>query len=268
MAISFSGTCVTPPIVMENGKKCFVMENSAFSRVAVNITRLVAQMENLELMTGSNAYMPFLRTRKLTGIASGGIELPKASFDTALNSDDGVRIRALISGIDPALSLNVTGTPETVWSHFTSRRTTGVEQQQTEDISLLPLLVENSPFFKLLPGEALYVEMLQGSATGTLATGGLIYIQAVWDEDNSYDAGYTVSGQVTLNSSPVEGAKVFVLTDLTVAMTDPKVKVKVTASGGTWSEDLASGVKAAAFVQYDSGGDKYTDEGKPYLEKP
>ena len=28
-----------------------------------------------------------------------------------------------------------------------------------------------------------------------------------------------------------------------------------------------SGVKAAVFVQHENGGTKYTDEGKPYIEK-
>lgn len=268
MAISFVGSCVTPPIPPYRGLLALAVENSAFSRVAVRIRRLVAQMENLELITTSGAYMPILRTFRQTGVASGGIELAKTAFDSQLASDAGVRILARVDGIGPSHNLAVTGSPVGAWSHFTARRPTGVEQQLAEDISLLPILVENSPYWILYPGEVLTVQMLQGSATMTLGAGGLFYTQMVWEEEDSFDVGYTISGEVTLDSAPVVGAKVFVLTDLTIDMTDPKLKIKITGAGGAWSETLASGVKAAAFVQHKEGANKYTDEGKPYLEKP
>lgn len=266
MSITFVGSFASEPIAISKDDIAFCFENSKFSRVKINFKRLVAQMDNIEVYTASNAYMPILRTWKAIGVSSGGMILPGASFDTSQISDAGIIIRQKAYGFRPALDIVVTGTPEPAWQQFTSRRPSAAEQQTTWDFSIVPDMDE--PFMTLNPGECLFVKMHCGSNTNTLTTGGMFFIQGVWEEDDSADAGYTISGQVTLSSSPVAGAKVILLTDLDADMSDPKVKVKTTDGSGNWSETLASDVKASAFVQHENSGTMYTDEGKPFLDKP
>jgi hypothetical protein len=40
----------------------------------------------------------------------------------------------------------------------------------------------------------------------------------------------------------------------------------VTPAGGTWASSIRTGKVGAAFVQYESGGTKYTAPGSPYLQ--
>jgi hypothetical protein len=113
------------------------------------------------------------------------------------------------------------------------------------------------------PGEALVVTW----TNATQPVGGYAIFNAAWEEDTT-DAGYTISGNVTLSSAAVSGAKVILVTDIDRDMPAPQVEVITTGAPGTWSKTLASGVKADAFVQYRNGETLYTDEGKPYLAKP
>ena len=39
----------------------------------------------------------------------------------------------------------------------------------------------------------------------------------------------------------------------------------VTPAGGTWASTIRTGKVGSAFVQYESGGTKYTAPGSPYL---
>jgi hypothetical protein len=75
-----------------------------------------------------------------------------------------------------------------------------------------------------------------------------------------------VGGTVTLSAVPVVGAKIHLLTDSSIDMPDPQLEQIVTDGSGNWSKTVATGVKAAAFVQHRDGATLYTDEGKPYIE--
>jgi hypothetical protein len=114
----------------------------------------------------------------------------------------------------------------------------------------------------LLPGEALIFEQV-----AAIPTGGVVWFQIAWEEDQT-DTGYQVAGTVNLSGSPVNGAKVLLVTDSTTGMNNPSVETLTTGAPGTFSKTLATGVKAAVFVQHESGGTKYTDEGKPFIEGP
>lgn len=265
MAITFTGTIATDRMNIVNNDIAFVIDNTKRSRKKINVLRLIAQMENLDLGNGTGFYMAMLKTYKVTGISSGGIILTKNSFDTQDSSDDGIIVRSRILGDSPNMDIAVTGTPTFLWQQFTSRKTTAVEQHTTWDFSLIPNIPSPSPV--LYPGECLFVRMAQGSSTGTQSPGGLFFIEGVFEEED-FDAGYTLSGTVANSSVPVVGAKVVLVTDLDADLPDPSIEVINSDASGNWSKILASDVKASAFVQHQNGGTMYTDEGKPYLEKP
>jgi hypothetical protein len=117
--------------------------------------------------------------------------------------------------------------------------------------------------FTLLPGQALVVSWEHG----VQPVGGSIIFNVAWEEDE-YDVGYDISGVVTLEGSPVSGAKVLVVSDADRDLPNPELEVITTGAPGTWTKKLASGVKASVFVQARSGETLYTDEGKPYIAKP
>jgi hypothetical protein len=243
----------------------FVLENSAFSRVKINVKRIVAQTDNISLVTGAGGVMPILRASRRTCTSSGGVLATKAPFDTNKTSNEGVYVRFSTQlTTDDAHDLAVTDTSEpTSWQQFTSRMVTAAEQHTSWDNSILTSLITTQNWV-LYPGQCLVVDSVETTVSG----GGTIFVQIVWEEDDSYDAGYTVSGVVNLDGSPVSGATVFLLQDLTTGMSAPILDVLTTNGSGQWSKTLASGVKAAAFVQHKNGSIMYTDHGKPYLEKP
>jgi hypothetical protein len=89
----------------------------------------------------------------------------------------------------------------------------------------------------------------------------------MWEEDQT-DAGFTLGGKVTLSAANVAGARVHVLTAPATDMVGAQLETLVTNGTGDYSKTLATGVKAAVFVQHEAGGIKYTDEGKPFIEGP
>ena len=117
--------------------------------------------------------------------------------------------------------------------------------------------------FTLLPGQALVVSCEHG----VQPVGGSIIFNIAWEEDE-YDVGYDVSGTVTLEAAPVTGASVIMVTDSDSALPNPEVEILSTDGSGAYTKKLASGIKASVFVQHDISGTLYTDEGKPYIEKP
>ena len=71
----------------------------------------------------------------------------------------------------------------------------------------------------------------------------------------------TISGQVTLSGSGVEGVKVFLVNDTT-----GELKATITTdTDGNYSFDAFSGDTYHVAVQYDDGTDKYNAKSKPYL---
>ena len=86
----------------------------------------------------------------------------------------------------------------------------------------------------------------------------------MWEEDPI--ATFAISGTVTLSAVPVSGAIVTVVEADDTDMTNAHVReVITTGAGGTWASTIRTGKVGAAFVQYESGGTKYTAPGIPYL---
>lgn len=268
MAVTWRGSTVSPTIYGQGGAYLFALVNSFRSRATVRILYLMAQMETLETATSAvnNAIMPLLITVRCSANSiTGGYPIAARSpFDTTVNAaDPGVKLlyNPALFG-DPSGGISVTPGGR-VWEQFTARMVSAYGQVMTWDFSLITRLTTSSSFL-LVPGEAIVMQWVANPSG--LDTGGIAFVQCAWEEDQT-DSGYTLSGQVTLNSTGVTGAKVFLVTDADQDMPNPEIEVITTPSGGTWSKTLGSNVKASAFVQHKSGTDKYTDEGKPYLEK-
>jgi hypothetical protein len=233
----------------------FALENQIGSRVDVNVRRLVVQNDPLTALT---SVMPQVKVSRGVNI-SGGIMLDKAQFRTTETSDPFVKIRSALGEGSP-----ITATRgDTIWQQYTSRLHTAVEQVIASDEPLLPRLVDTFDF-KLKPGESLLATVISATAASNPALSRNWLVDCIWEEDAK--ATFAISGTVTLSGSPVAGAIVSVIEADDVSMTNPVlIKTIVTGAGGTWAADILTGKVGAAFVQYESGGTKYTAPGSPYL---
>lgn len=233
----------------------FALENQIGSRVDVNVRRLVVQNDP---QTALASVMPQVKVSRGVNI-SGGILLDKAKLRTTETSDPFVKIRSALGEGSP-----ITATQgDTVWQQYTSRLHTAVEQVIASDESLLPRLVDTFDF-KLKPGESLLATVISATAASNPALSHNWLVDCIWEEDAK--ATFAISGTVTLSGSPVAGAIVSVIEADDVSMTNPVlIKTIVTGAGGTWAADILTGKVGAAFVQYESGGTKYTAPGSPYL---
>ena len=270
MALTWRGSAVTPMIqamLPTNGNTVvFAIVNTFRSRVKINVLRIVNQFDCAEPPTGitSNSVAPIMRTRRCTASdVSGGVEIKaRTPFDTAINTpDSGVKLLfdpGAYGGPDTAITAANRGGP--FWEQYTARQASAVEQQQSWDNFCVPAFALTKDIV-ISPGEALIIEQ-----QAALPTGGAAWFGVAWEEDQ-IDAGYVVGGSVALSGSPVAGAKVLLVTASDNAMPSPEVETLITGAPGTFSKTLASGVKAAVFVQHENGGTKYTDEGKPFIEK-
>jgi hypothetical protein len=231
----------------------------------VDILRLVCQFDVVEAPTGAtaNRIMPIMRARRVaaTDVSGGLLVSARPAWDTTIGAADaGVEIRCdpgAFGGPDTKITITSPGAP--LWQQFTARQGTQVEQFQSYDNSLVPKLAVSFDLV-LRPGEALVIEQ-----AARIPTGGASWFEVAWEEDQT-DAGYEVGGTVTLSGSPVTGARVLLVTDSATSMTAPSVEPLTTGGSGEFSRTLASGVKAAVFVQHEAGGTTYTDEGKPFIE--
>lgn len=233
----------------------FALENHIGSRVDVNVRRLTVQNDPL---TALASVMPQVKVSRGVNI-SGGILLDKAKLRTTETSDPFVKIRSALGEGSP-----ITATQgNTVWQQYTSRLHTAVEQVIASDDPLLPRLVDTFDF-KLKPGESLLATVISATAASNPALSHNWLVDCIWEEDAK--ATFAISGTVTLSGSPVAGAIVSVIEADDVSMTNPVlIKTIVTGAGGTWAADILTGKVGAAFVQYESGGTKYTAPGSPYL---
>ena len=233
----------------------FALENQIGSRVDVNVRRLTVQNEPL---TALASVMPQVKVSRGVNI-SGGILLDKAKLRTTETSDPFVKIRSALGEGSP-----ITATQgNTVWQQYTSRLHTAVEQVIASDEPLLPRLVDTFDF-KLKPGESLLATVISATAASNPALSHNWLVDCIWEEVDK--ATFAISGTVTLSGSPVAGAIVSVIEADDVSMTNPVlIKTIVTGAGGTWAADILTGKVGAAFVQYESGGTKYTAPGSPYL---
>lgn len=270
MAITWRGSTVTPMLqampAVNSNVVVFAIVNTFRSRANVDILRTVCQLDVAESPTGStaNRVSPIIRARRCAASdVSGGVEVKaRPPYDTTINSPDpGVKLLfdpGAFGGPDTLITAANRGTP--AWEQFTARQASQVEQFNSWDNFATSVLTTKR--ILLRPGEALIFEQVAAQPTG-----GAVWFDVAWQEDQ-IDTGYVVGGSVELSGSPVNGAKVLLVTDSTTAMPAPTVEVLTTGAPGTFSKTLASGVKAAVFVQHENGGTKYTDEGKPYIEKP
>jgi len=267
MSITWRGSTVTPYLLAGNNVYFFALVNSFRSRCNVRILRMVAQIDNLDSAVAAvaNAIVPLFRTVRCLAVnVSGGAHVEaRTAWDSNLNAPDAgvlVLFNSMLAG-DPSTELTVTP-GATLWQQFTSRLANPSGQVVTVDFSLLARGNGLSEFV-LRPGEAIAVEWINA----VFPTGGIAFVEVAWEEDQ-VDVGYTISGAVTLSGVPVTGAKVILLTDSNQDMPNPQIEVLTTPASGAWSKTLASAVKTSVFIQHDDGTLKYTDEGKPFMEKP
>ena len=257
MAITFTGGVMVPTVFGNDAvtQHIFALENQIGSRVDVNVRRLVVQNDPLTALT---SVMPQVNVSRGVNI-SGGIMLDKAQFRTTETSDPFVKIRSALGEGSP-----ITATRgDTIWQQYTSRLHTAVEQVIASDEPLLPRLVDTFDF-KLKPGESLLATVISATAASNPALSHNWLVDCIWEEVDK--ATFAISGTVTLSGSPVAGAIVSVIEADDVSMTNPVlIKTIVTGAGGTWAADILTGKVGAAFVQYESGGTKYTAPGSPYL---
>ena len=257
MAITFTGGVMVPTVFGNDAvtQHIFALENHIGSRVDVNVRRLTVQNDPL---TALASVMPQVKVSRGVNI-SGGILLDKAKLRTTETSDPFVKIRSALGEGSP-----ITATRgDTVWQQYTSRLHTAVEQVIASDEPLLPRLVDTFDF-KLKPGESLLATVISATAASNPALSRNWLVDCIWEEVDK--ATFAISGTVTLSGSPVAGAIVSVIEADDVSMTNPVlIKTIVTGAGGTWAADILTGKVGAAFVQYESGGTKYTAPGSPYL---
>ena len=257
MAITFTGGVMVPTVFGNDAvtQHIFALENHIGSRVDVNVRRLAVQNDPL---TALASVMPQVKVSRGVNI-SGGIMLDKAQFRTTETSDPFVKIRSALGEGSP-----ITATRgDTIWQKYTSRLHTAVEQVIASDEPLLPRLVDTFDF-KLKPGESLLATVISATAASNPALSHNWLVDCIWEEDQK--STFAISGTVTLSGSPVAGAIVSVIEADDVSMTNPVlIKTIVTGAGGTWAADILTGKVGAAFVQYESGGTKYTAPGSPYL---
>ncbi len=264
MAITFRGGVVSPIIFGNNDttQTLFSLENGVESRVNVLVRDLNFTIDSLVALT---AVKPLVKTCRAITI-SGGITVPKGKFDTALTSDAAVVARtAFLEGAP----ITATAT-DIVFQRFGNRVHTAVEQSSAYEGEgdnrnglLPPVLLDKD--FVLAPGESLIVQVIAAATTSNAALTNNATVTCVWEEDAI--ATFAISGTVTLSAAPVAGAIVTVVEADDTDMTNAHVReVITTPGGGTWASTIRTGKVGAAFVQYESGGTKYTAPGSPYLE--
>lgn len=239
----------------------FTIENPIGSRVNVYVRELDYEVDALGVLT---AVTPLIKVSRATGI-SGGVILPKSSFNTTESVDSFVRCR----------SANLEGSPitatsgDTIWQNFRHRTHTAVEQINVEvnntiAHALLPTLILTEDFV-LRPGESLLVKVVAAATTSNTAQSYYTAIRCTFNEVAF--STFAISGTVTLSGSPVSGARVVVVEADDILMTNAILReVITTPAGGTWASTIKTGKVGAAFVQYESGGTYYTAYGSPYLQ--
>jgi hypothetical protein len=267
MAVTWRGSTVTPPIVgyPTSGEYVFALVNTTRSRSKINVLRFICMGDSVELSTTAGHIMPLIKTWRCACTAvTGGVEIRRRpAWDTAIDSpDDGIKLLYSGWGVSESNRIDVSARTGPAWEQFVQRACTTAEQRRTQDNSVLSRLTSVEDF-SLSPGQALVVSWEHGTAP----VGGSMFFNIAWEEDQ-VDTGFAVSGTVTLDSSPVSGATVFIMTDSTVDMTNPELSVTSTNALGQYTKQVATGTKVAAFVQYKDGTDLYTDEGKPFVEGP
>lgn len=260
MAITNTGSASTLAILGNDStlQNLFTITNRPDSRVNVNVRRLLIQLDTVGTLS---AFMPLVKTSRATGI-SGGALLDDCMFNTSQSPSQAVEIRATFGGL-----FGITASAgNTIWQQYLSRQVSSAEQQIAADGNGLPALVSNSASpFVLRPGESILVQVVAAAYTSNLMQYNNWIMLVSWEEDSL--PTFTISGNVTLSSVGVVGAKVIVMEADDINMTNAVLKeVVTTTAGGAWSSSIRTGRVGAAFVQYESSGTLYTAPGSPYLQ--
>lgn len=263
MAVTFRGSVQT---YLQFGnlnvdQNLFVIENGNESRVNLNIRRLSLQND---YVAANAAVMPIAKTSRASGTPAGGVILDKNNaFYTTQTSDPAIKFRA---GFMEGAPITGVVAGDIVWEQFIGRSHTAVGQIIGDDRNMLPMLVSmTGKEFKIRPGEMLLIKIIAPTAATNSYLINNYFVECVWEEDAI--ATFSIGGTVTLNSVPVEGAKVIVVEANDTSLTNAVLReVITTPAGGTWSSTIRTGRVGGAFVQYVSGGTKYTAPGSPFLE--
>lgn len=263
MAITFKGFVQTYMQYGNNAlsQNLMVIENGITSRVNMIIRRFAFQNDAIVV---NAAVMPIVRVCRASGTPAGGIILNKNSdFDTTQTSDPAIQFRAGFMEGSPITGVN---TGDTIWQQFIARMHTAAEQQLADDRNALPMLVSmTGKTFTVRPGEILLVYISAAAVASNSFVMQNYFVECMWEEDDI--ATFAIGGTVTLNSSPVEGAKVIVVEARDTSLTNAVLREVITTPvGGAWSSTIRTGWVGGAFVQYVSGGTKYTAPGSPFLE--
>lgn len=257
MVVTFRGGVHVPAMFGRDAvtQHLFSLENQIGSRVDVNVRRLTVQNDPLVALA---SVMPQVKVSRGVGI-SGGVFLDKATFTTTQTSDPYVKLRSAMGE-----GAHITATPgDTVWQQFSTRMHTAVEQVLAPDDSALTRLVETFDF-RLQPGQSLLMTVVGATVASNAALTNNWLVDCFWEEVDK--PTFAISGTVTLSGSPVAGAIVTVIEADDVNMTNAHLlETIVTPAGGTWASNILTGKVGAAFVQYETGGTKYTAPGSPYL---
>jgi len=257
MAIVFRGGAQTS-IRMGNDattQNLFVIENGIASRININVKKLVVLSDVLAAYTADP--MPLIKISRLSSAATGGLFVEKITFDTTLSSDAAVQLRA---GNITASAGNI------IWQSFGTRMHTTYGQINGWEGSLLPHTVDQSgKEFKVRPGEWILVHVASPTVTENAITLSNWFVEIEWEEDSI--TTFNISGTISLNGSPLVGAKIIVIESRNNSLTDPVLReVTTSTTGGAWSSTIRTGWIGGAFVQYESGGTLYTAAGSPFLE--
>ena len=183
MAITYTGTTAT---FRTSGsalthQHLLTLQNSG-SDVIVRVKRLVVQLDATAVLT---AVMPLVRTSRMTW-QDGGTILPKGSFDSTQTSAATVIAKGAQNadgGLTPALfrSPITASIGDIVWQQYCMRLHTLAGQVLGLDNSVLPTLVENTPFvLRAFEGISVYVSA--SAATSNPITNQW-FVQCVWEEE-------------------------------------------------------------------------------------
>jgi hypothetical protein len=265
VAITFTGLAATSGIAGNNlgSQYLFCLENKIESRVAVYVRRLYY---NVDCQATLTSVVPHVRALRATNIQTdfNATVIQKGYFDSTQTSDPSVH---LWSGPPAGAGISgITGTiGNRVFSTFSSRFHTAVEQWIVPNFRLLPRMVENATvLYKLLPGESIVCQVLP-SVVGAFTLSDIYYFNISWDEEPI--TMHTISGTVSLSGTGVVGAKVFVIIADDTAMTNAYLWTTVTTGAlGYWEcTTIPDGKIAYAYAQNYTGGIYYTATGAPYV---
>lgn len=158
----------------------FSIWNNGANRV-VRVRRLVMQMDATAVLT---AFMPLVKTSRVTAAPGAGITLPKVRWDT---NDTDTHADIVVKGecsADGGTRTALTGTPgDILWQQYGMRLHTAAGQVLGIDNNVLTCITESFPVV-LRSGQGLVVHVVAAATTSNPATNHY-FVQCAWDEDAS-----------------------------------------------------------------------------------